>query len=402
MEFTIHNQVLLIIFLVAGVMGAVVNKTNFCTMGAVSDWVNMEDLGRMRAWMLAMAVAMLGVVILEASGTISLPSNTFPPYRTANFAWLRYLLGGLMFGIGMTLGSGCGNKTLIRLGGGNIKSLGVLIIASFMAYLMLWGEDPFAPGEGIFTNYFSPWLDVATIDLSSRGFNGQELGALVGGLMGKEDTSGLNTGIGFVLALGMLLFIFKSSDFRSSFDNIFSGVVIGVAVIIGWYVTGGSMGVEWKEYADFAPEIPSRVSVQSFTFISPMGDTFRYVMQPGKLSFINFGVVALVGVIVGSLIYSLFNHSFRIEWFANKSDFINHAVGGVLMGIGGVLSMGCTIGQGITGISTLALGSFLTFVSIVFGCALTMKVQFAMMDEMSFFAALRNSLAEMKLLPKRS
>jgi len=402
MEFTIHNQVLLTIFLVAGVMGAVVNKTNFCTMGAVSDWVNMEDLGRMRAWMLAMAVAILGVVILEASSKISLPSNTFPPYRTANFAWLRYLLGGVMFGVGMTLASGCGNKTLIRIGGGNIKSIVVLVIASFMAYLMLWGEDPFAPGEGIFTNYFSPWLDMATISLSSNGFNGQELGALVGGFMGKEDTSGLNTGIGIVVALAMLAFIFKSSDFRSSFDNIFSGTLIGVAVIIGWYVTGGSMGAEWKEYADFAPEIPSRVSVQSFTFISPMGDTFRYLMQPSKLSFINFGVVALAGVIVGSLVYSLVNGSFRIEWFANKSDFINHAVGAVLMGVGGVLSMGCTVGQGITGVSTLALGSFLTLVAIIFGCALTMKVQFAMMDEMSFFAALRQSLAEMKLLPKKS
>jgi uncharacterized membrane protein YedE/YeeE len=401
MEFTIHNQVLLTIFLVAVVMGAVVNKTNFCTMGAVSDWVNMEDLGRMRAWVLAMAVAMLGVVILEAAGKISLSSNTFPPYRTANFAWLRYLLGGLMFGVGMTLGSGCGNKTLVRIGGGNLKSVGVLIIAAFMAYLMLWGEDPFAPGEGIFTNYFSPWLDVATVNLSSNGFNGQELGALVGGMMGKEDTSGLNTGIGILVALGMLVFIFKSSDFRSSFDNIFSGVVIGLAIITGWYVTGGSMGTEWKEYADFAPEIPSRVSVQSYTFISPMGDTFRYLLQPGKLSFVNFGVVALLGVIVGSFIYALLSKSFRIEWFANKSDFINHAAGGVLMGVGGVLSMGCTVGQGITGISTLALGSFMTFVAIVFGCALTMKVQFAMMDEMGFFAALRNSLAEMKLLPKK-
>jgi uncharacterized membrane protein YedE/YeeE len=362
----------------------------------------MEDLGRMRAWMLAMAVAILGVVMLEASSKISLPSNTFPPYRTANFAWLRYLLGGVMFGVGMTLASGCGNKTLIRIGGGNIKSIVVLVIASFMAYLMLWGEDPFAPGEGIFTNYFSPWLDMATISLSSNGFNGQELGALVGGFMGQEDTSGLNTGIGIVVALAMLAFIFKSSDFRSSFDNIFSGTLIGVAVIIGWYVTGGSMGAEWKEYADFAPEIPSRVSVQSFTFISPMGDTFRYLMQPSKLSFINFGVVALAGVIVGSLVYSLVNGSFRIEWFANKSDFINHAVGAVLMGVGGVLSMGCTVGQGITGVSTLALGSFLTLVAIIFGCALTMKVQFAMMDEMSFFAALRQSLAEMKLLPKQS
>ncbi|GMR19642.1 MAG: YeeE/YedE family protein [Gammaproteobacteria bacterium] len=399
MEFTIHNQVLLTVFLTAAVMGAVVNKTNFCTMGAVSDWVNMEDLGRMRAWILAIAVAMLGVVILEASGTITLPNDTFPPYRTANFAWLRYVLGGVMFGIGMTLGSGCGNKTLIRVGSGNLKSVFVLIVTAFMAYLMLWGEDPFAPGEGIFTNYFSPWIDPTTIDLSSRGFNSQELGALVGGVMGQEDTSGYHTGIGLLVGLGLLFFVFKSSEFRSSFEKILGGVVVGAAVLIGWYITGGSIGVEWKDYADFAPEIPSRVAVQSYTFISPMGDSFRYALQPDKLSFVNFGVMALVGVIAGSLIYSLFSRTFRIEWFANKSDVINHAAGGVLMGVGGVLSMGCTVGQGITGVSTLALGSFLAFVSIVFGSALTMKVQFAMMDDIGFFAALRNSLAEMKLMP---
>jgi uncharacterized membrane protein YedE/YeeE len=121
-------------------MGAVANKTNFCTMGAVSDWVNMGDTGRLRAWLLAMAVAILGVALLTGGGLASIGNSTFPPYRTPNFAWLRYLLGGLMFGVGMTLASGCGNKTLVRIGGGNIKSLVVLAIASACAYLMLWTE----------------------------------------------------------------------------------------------------------------------------------------------------------------------------------------------------------------------------------------------------------------------
>ena len=94
MEFTVHNQVLLAVFVIAAVMGAVVNKTNFCTMGAVSDWVNIGDTGRMRAWVFAMAVALVGVIALEAGGVISLSGETFPPYRTASFAWLRYLVGG--------------------------------------------------------------------------------------------------------------------------------------------------------------------------------------------------------------------------------------------------------------------------------------------------------------------
>src|SRR6187399_1657963 len=113
MEFTIHHQVLSAVFVIAVIMGAVVNKTHFCTMGAVSDWVNIGDTGRMRAWVFSMAVALLGVIAFESVGTINLSGETFPPYRSANFAWPRYLVGGLMFGIGMVLASGCGNKTLV-------------------------------------------------------------------------------------------------------------------------------------------------------------------------------------------------------------------------------------------------------------------------------------------------
>jgi uncharacterized membrane protein YedE/YeeE len=171
----------------------------------------------------------------------------------------------------------------------------------------------------------------------------------------------------------MLGFIFSSHEFRTSKDNILSGVVIGLAVVAGWWVTGGPWGAAWKEYAEFAAEVPSRVNVQSYTFISPMGDTVRYLMEPSKLSFVNFGVMALSGVILGSLLWSLVTKSFRIEWFANKEDVINHLVGGTLMGVGGVLSMGCTVGQAITGFSTLALGSIITFAAIVAASAATMK-----------------------------
>ncbi|MBD3609194.1 MAG: YeeE/YedE family protein, partial [Gammaproteobacteria bacterium] len=114
-------------FIIAIIMGAVVNKTNFCTMGAVSDVVNMGDMGRMRAWLLAIAVAILGVVLLESAGMVNADS-AFPPYRGSNFVWFENVLGGIIFGVGMTLASGCGNKTLIRIGGGNIKSIVVLLI----------------------------------------------------------------------------------------------------------------------------------------------------------------------------------------------------------------------------------------------------------------------------------
>jgi len=359
MEFTIHLQILGIIFAMGIIMGAVASKTNFCTMGAVSDWVNMGDTGRLRSWLLAIAVATLGVVVLEASGKIAIGTSSFPPYRTPNLAWLRYVLGGLMFGVGMTLASGCGNKTLVRIGGGNLKSLVVLAIASVCAYAMLW--------TNFYDAVFGSWMSATTINLAAAGKTSQALGELSG--VG-------NTAFGVVLAVAVLGFIFSSRDFRGNFDNILGGAVVGIIVVIGWYVTGSAMGVAWKEFADFADVKPLRVETQSFTFISPMGDLARYLMNPADTSLINFGIMALAGVIVGSFLYAVTTRSFRVEWFVNRGDFLNHAVGAVLIGIGGVLSMGCTVGQGITGISTLALGSVLTLVSIVAGSAGMMKYQY--------------------------
>lgn len=365
MEFTIHHQVLLSVFVIALAMGAVANKTNFCTMGAVSDWVNMGDTGRLRAWLLAMATALSGAMVLEATIGLNLNSEVFPPYRTANFAWLRYLLGGLMFGVGMTLSSGCGNKTLVRIGAGNLKSLVVLVVASGFAYLMLWGE--------LYGQLFDAWISATTINLAAMNMPSQELSVLLAGMLGLESSPKLHFVVGGLIALAMLVFIFSHHEFRASFDNILGGGAIGLAVVAGWWITGGSMGVAWKEFAEMAIDLPSRVQVQSFTFISPMGDTARYLMEPDKFIFINFGVMALSGVILGSFLYALATRSFRIEWFANREDVINHLVGGTLMGVGGVLAMGCTVGQAITGFSTLALGSILTFVAIVAGSVVTMK-----------------------------
>jgi len=368
LEFNVHVQVLSAVFAIAVVMGAVANKTNFCTMGAVSDWVNIGDTGRMRAWVFAMAVALTGVIALEATGAINLSNETFPPYRSANFAWLRYIIGGLMFGFGMVLASGCGNKTLVRVGSGNLKSLTVLIIAMIASYLMLWSP--------LFEKVFLPWIQPVSINLAQHGIATQELGSVVSGIFGYKTSRGFNMIVAVLVAAGLLIFVFRSRDFRGNFDNILGGAVIGAAIVAGWYLTGGVLGQAWKEFADMATDVPSRVQVQSYTFVSPMGDSVRYLLNPSKMSLLNFGVMALAGVITGSFLYALFTKSFRIEWFVSLSDFVYHVVGGALMGIGGVLSMGCTVGQAITGVSTLAIGSILTFFSIVIGAVAAMKYQY--------------------------
>jgi len=371
MEFTVHHQVLLSVFVVAVVLGAAVNKTHFCTLGAVSDWINIGDTGRMRAWLFAIAVALAGVLLLKATGQASVSGTTFPPYRTPSFAWLRYILGGFVFGIGMTLASGCGNKTLIRIGGGNLKSMIVLVIAAICAYLMVWTD--------LYATAFNSWIAPTAIDLQQHGMRSQALGDVIAGFAGSGDGARIDTIVGWAIAAAICAFVFASRDFRGSSDNILGGLVVGLAVAAGWYVTGGPLGIAWKEYADMASMPPSRVEMQSFTFISPMADTLRYLMSPARLELINFGVMALCGVVLGSFLYAMLARKFRIEWFATRSDFARHAAGGAMLGIGGVLSMGCTIGQAITGVSTLALGSFLTFAAIVAGATATMKFQYWLM-----------------------
>jgi uncharacterized membrane protein YedE/YeeE len=373
MDSTIHIQVLGSIFVIAVILGAVMQRTNFCTMGAVSDWVNIGDTGRMRAWVFSMAVALAGVVALEGAGIVNLSGETFPPYRTANFAWIRYLLGGLMFGIGMTLASGCGSRTLVRIGGGNLKSLVVLVVAGVCAYAMLWTP--------VFEKAFFPWISATTINLQEYQVANQELGTILSGMFGMPLSRGFNFALAAVVVIGLLVFVFGSADFRGSRDNILGGAVMGLAIVAAWWITGGSIGQTWKEYAEMSTVVPSRVQTQSYTFISPMGDTARYLFSPGNLALINFGVVSLAGVILGSSVQALLARQFRIEWFASWQDFGNHVLGGALMGVGGVLAMGCTVGQGITGVSTLAVGSILAFFAIVIGASGTMKYQYWRMTQ---------------------
>ena len=398
MELTIHQEILLYGFILAVIMGALVNKTNFCTMGAVSDWVNMGDTGRFRSWVFAIAIAMGGLIILESSGLVNLDSYELkdlrPPYRMANFEWLRYILGGLMFGIGMTLASGCGNKTLIRVGGGNIKSVLVLLVASFFAYLMA--------KTNFYGIVFHSWMNPLSIDLAKYGMSGQDVGRVVTGLTGEGDAINIRAIIGGVFVVLLMIYVWKSADFRKSFDNILGGLAVGLCVVAAWYLTAGAKGQEWLENTSFMDVPPRGVGAQSFTFTSPMADTFDYALHITNTNFVTFGVMALAGVIAGSFLYAVIFRKFRIEWFQSTKDFLAHAIGGMLMGIGGVLALGCTIGQGVTGFSTMAIGSMMAFVSLAFGSALTMKVQYYKMvyeSDATFMGALLTALVDLKLLP---
>ncbi|QTR50894.1 YeeE/YedE family protein [Candidatus Thiothrix anitrata] len=396
-------------FVIAFVMGAVVNKTHFCTMGAVSDWVNMGDTGRFRSWGLAIGVALLGVVLLEMLGMVTADSS-YPPYRNGQLIWAENLIGGILFGIGMTIAGGCGNKCLVRIGAGNLKSIVVFLIIGVVAYFMI---NPF-PGSDktLYSVLFYPWVSPLAINMGDS----QDLGTVVAG---TENALVARLAIGGVLGLALVWLAFKSKDFRSSSDFAFGGIVVGLCVLAAWYVTSNiSVNIddqpynlsqyygEWDMVAESEegkPAIGAALASQSFTFINPMGQAVGYTIGGFNASLLTFGLMALFGVAAGSLAWALVSRTFKIEWFASGRDFANHLIGALLMGIGGVLAMGCTIGQAVTGISTLAIGSFIAFAGIVLGSALTMKVQFYQMmyeEEASFAKALITGLVDLKLLPE--
>tara|TARA_B100001559_G_scaffold284076_1_gene259157 strand:- start:322 stop:1521 length:1200 start_codon:yes stop_codon:yes gene_type:complete len=390
----VATQLLIYIGILGFILGFVVTKTNFCTMGAVSDWVNIGDLSRFKSWMLAAAIAILGVAILNFLSFFDINDSRIP-YRNSLLAWPRYIIGGLMFGIGMTYASGCGNKVLIRVGGGNLKSLVVLIVAGIMAYVMTRTD--------FYGIIFHSWMNPISLDLAQIGILDQSLPTIISSIFSINNSADFNLILGIIVSSIMIFMIFKSGKFIQNFDNVFGGFIVGLVIVMAWLLTGGVIGQEWIEANDFLDDPLPSVGMQSFTFINPMGETLIFAGNAADSYYLTFGVTALLSVITGAFFYSVLSNNFRIEWFLSKQDFIRHIIGAVLIGVGGVLAMGCTIGQGVTGISTLAIGSLITLIFIILGAAITMKVEFynAVYEDCSFFDSLRSSLADLNLIPNR-
>jgi uncharacterized protein len=354
-------------FFIGLIFGFVGNRSNFCTMGAVADIVNMGDWNRMRMWLLAMAVAIAGTAGLQAVGMIDI-SKTI--YTGKNLLWLSAIVGGLLFGFGMTLGSGCGSKTLIRIGGGSLKSVVVFVVMGVAAYATM---------RGLFGVWRVAALDPVAVSLSS----GQDLPSLLAKATGAARGT-LMWVVAGALALGLAAFALKSRDFREG-GHVSGSLIIGVLVVAGWYVSG-KLGyvAEDPNTLQEAFVATNTGRMESLTYVAPIAFTLDFFMFfSDKSKVVTFGIASVAGIILGSLVYALISKSFRWEGFANAEDTANHLVGGVLMGFGGVTALGCTIGQGLTGISTMAVGSFLTFFAIVAGCVAALKYQMWRIERMA-------------------
>jgi uncharacterized protein len=345
-------------FLLGGIFGATAQRTNFCTMGSISDMVFMGSWDRFRAWILAMAIAILGTQLLASFSLIDLTKSI---YLTPSLGWAGAIIGGLLFGFGMTLGGGCGSKTLVRLGGGNLKSVVVALFLGIFAYMTLRGLIGIARLQ----------LETTNIDLTGVGLKSQSIpGLLEAARIAPSNAQWIVTG---AVVAYLLWFCFKCPSFRASQKNIAGGLIIGLLTPVGWYITG-VIGFD-----EFEP-----TALASVTFVAPVGQGLQYLMTFTG-STINFGIATVGGVIMGAFIAAKASGDFRFESFTDVSDMGRHIIGGSMMGTGGVLALGCTIGQGITGMSTLAIGSVIAFASIICGGVYGMKY----LEEGSLGAALK-------------
>lgn len=355
----IASKVLWAAFLLSFVFGAIAQRTQFCTMGAVSDAVTLGDYTRLRQWALAAAVAMLGFWALALTGQLD-PAKTL--YSSTRWTWLSALAGGTLFGFGMVLASGCGSKTLVRIGGGNLKSLVVFLVLGLSAFATLKGVTAV--------------LRVATVDRVAAEYATQaSLPNAAASLFGLPPAvaGGLAAA---VVAGALLLWALRGPGFLR-FDNLLAGLGIGAVIAAMWW-TSGHLGylAEHPETLEESFLATNSGRAEALSFVAPVAYTLDWLLFfSDKSKLLTIGIVSVAGVVAGSAATALARRSFRWEGFGGTEDVANHLAGGVLMGVGGITAMGCTIGQGLSGLSTLSATSIVALAAILLGAVAAVKYQ---------------------------
>ncbi|MDX2156222.1 MAG: YeeE/YedE family protein [Hyphomicrobiaceae bacterium] len=324
--------------------GALVARTNFCTMGAVSDILLLDDRRRMRAWLLAVATAMAGTQTLAALGAVDLEQSI---YVSPRIYWVGHVLGGMLFGIGMVLAGGCVSRSLVRSGGGDVRALLVVLVVAIVA--LLAGRGPLEPLRGWLAGLMPLDLGLATQSVGDLAAAGLGIGRGEGAMLATA-----------VVVLAMLAWCLSAQDFRRSATHIVSGLGVGLLVVLGWALNGLT-----RDELTLVPH-----ATGSLTFVRPVADTLDWLVHLETDRVPGFGVAAVLGTLAGALVVAKWSRRFRYQsCWVDRGDAMRSLSGAVLMGFGGALGLGCTIGQGVTGTATLAIGSLLTLVSLVSGAA---------------------------------
>ncbi len=338
------NQVLWGGLAIGLLFGAVAQRLEFCLTGGLREWWRDGQPRRAAAFLLAVAVAVAGTQLVAALGIVDLGDSI---YMQRGFSWLLVPAGGVLFGYGMMLARGCGSRALVLLADGNLRSLVVLLSLGISASAAL---------TGLLASQRLSLVEATTVapELPSPSLPGlfQSWGA----------SPGLSLAVpAAVIVLALAGYALFRMGLRRHPWQAGGAIVIGCLPVAGWIVTG-YFGAD-----DFEP-----VRLQSLTFVAPVGDAIQYLMLSTGLQ-LGFGVTVVAGVVLGSLATSLATRSFELRGFRSPQEILQAAGGGFLMGIGGALALGCSIGQGLTGFATLALPSFLAAAGILGGAWIAVR-----------------------------
>lgn len=355
----ITRLVLVCAFAIGVAFGVLAQRVRFCTMGAIADLAVTGDSTRLRMWIMAAGTAIVGFNTMVWLGWVQAADSIYAGPRVV---WLSAITGGLMFGIGMVLASGCTSKNLLRVGSGNLKAVVVLLVVALAGFATLKG--------------IAAVVRVNTVDAVSVSLNGgQDLPSMLSRL--TAISPGTLAGL-FGLATGtaMLIAVLISSRLRDA-ELVCGGIGIGGLVVAAWWVSGvlGHIAEDPTTLESAFLATNSR-RMESLSYVSAVSYAMDYVLFFSDASkALTVGIVSAVGLVVGSALYALSSRTFRWEGFASVADLRRHLLGGVLMGVGGVTSLGCTVGQGLSGLSTLSLGSVLAVSSVGIGAYATLKAQ---------------------------
>jgi uncharacterized membrane protein YedE/YeeE len=329
-------------FAIGVAFGAIGLLSGFCLLSSLRDWWSANDGRRIRSYAVALAVAIAGTQFIAGAGIVEIGKSL---YLQPAFSAPLIFTGGLLFGFGMVLANGCASRALVLLGNGNLRSLVVLVIIGIAAQMTLKGL--LAPSRLAIIQ----WTQITPAIVSAP--------ALLAS-MGLGDTAARITAT--LIGSGALFaFAFSDARFRRSPAQIAAGLAVGVLVTAGWLTTG------WLGADEFNP-----IPVTSLTFIAPVADTLQYAMLSTGLT-LNFGIAIVLGVLTGSVATSLLTGRFRIEGYASADHMMRSMSGAALMGIGGAMAYGCSVGQGLTGLSTLSLSSVIAVAGILTGAAVAMR-----------------------------
>lgn len=324
---------------VGAALGFAIQRAKLCSFGAIEDFLMGGDSRRLRVFALALGIALLSTQALVLSGILN-PAET--PYAPAAIPLLSIMVGSVAFGVGMALVGTCGMGSLVRLGTGDLRGLVVVLILGAAAFAML---------RGILADFRIMFLERFAVALPEAG---TDIAALLSRATGFETRPLIAAASGFVLCLLAV----RDVRLRRTPRLLAAGVVLGLLVTAGWILTS----LLHDEFAG-----PARP--QSLTFVSTVGKTV-FAGLINVQAFADFGVGSVIGTVLGAYVAALFAGEFRWEAFDDDREMRRHLVGAGLMGAGGILAGGCTIGQGITAGSMLALSWPVAVIGMIAGARL--------------------------------